>query len=138
MEGLDFPEALKLLAERAGVKLDNNFQSEVNKSQKNRLLEINAKAAYFFNHVLTEMSAAQMARDYLDKRGLKAPMIAEWQVGFVPEQWDLLTQYLIKKGIGIDDLVMAGLTIKKDPSSPSATPGKLISANISVRYYDRF
>ncbi|OGH95003.1 MAG: DNA primase [Candidatus Magasanikbacteria bacterium RIFOXYD2_FULL_41_14] len=138
MEGMDFPEALKLLAERAGVKLDNNFQSEVNKSQKNRLLEINAKAAYFFNHVLTEMSAAQMARDYLDKRGLKAPMIAEWQVGFVPEQWDLLTQYLIKKGIGIDDLVVAGLTIKKDPSSPSATPGKLISANISVRYYDRF
>jgi len=126
MEGMDFPEALKLLAERAGVKLDNNFQSEVNKSQKNRLLEINAKAAYFFNHVLTEMSAAQMARDYLDKRGLKAPMIAEWQVGFVPEQWDLLTQYLIKKGIGIDDLVVAGLTIKKD----GASAGK--------GYYDRF
>ncbi len=113
MEGLDFPEALKILADRAGVKIDT-FAGEVNKSQKNRILEINAKAAYFFHHFLLEMPAAQGARDYLQRRELKSETIAEWQVGFVPEQWDLLTQYLLKKGNSIDDLLASGLTIKKE------------------------
>ena len=115
MEGLDFPEALKILAERAGVKLERSFENEAAKSQKNRILDINAKAAYFFNHFLTEMPAAQTARDYLfKKRGLSAKIVEEWQIGFIPEQWDLLTQYLLKKGNGIDDLVASGLTIKNE------------------------
>src|SRR3989344_2353541 len=113
MEGLDFPEALKILADRAGVKIDT-FASEVNKSQKNRILEINAKAAYFFHHFLLEMPAATAARDYLKRRELKPETIEEWQVGFIPEQWDLLTQYLLKKGNSIDDLLASGLTTKKE------------------------
>ncbi len=125
MEGLDFVEALKLLAERAGVKIDN-YRSEIDKSQKNRILEINQKAAYFFHHVLLEMPASQSARDYLEKRGLKKETIEQWQVGFIPDQWDLLTQYFLKKGIGVDDLIAAGLTIKKE----NARPGQ--------GFYDRF
>ncbi|TSC74237.1 MAG: DNA primase [Parcubacteria group bacterium Gr01-1014_44] len=113
MEGLDFPEALKILADRAGVKLDT-FASEVNKSQKNRILEINAKAAYFFHQFLLEMPASRGARDYLQRRELKSETIEEWQVGFIPDQWDLLTQYLLKKGNSVDDLIASGLTIKKD------------------------
>lgn len=113
MEGIEFPEALKILAERAGVKLDT-VASEVNKSQKNRILEINNKAAYFFNQFLLEMPASSGARDYLKKRELKQETIEEWKVGFIPEQWDLLTKYLLKKGISIDDLLASGLTIKKD------------------------
>lgn len=126
MEGLDFPEALKLLADRAGVKLDNNFQSEVNKSQKNRILEVNAKAAYFYHRFLLDMPASKEAREYLERRKLKTETIADWQIGYIPDQWDLLTQYLLKKGIGIDDMVAAGLTIKKD------------GATVSKGYYDRF
>lgn len=121
MEGLDFPEALKILADRAGVKLDS-YASEVNQSQKNRIFEINAKAAYFFHHFLLEMPAAQGARDYLQRRELKPETIKDWQIGFIPEQWDLLTQYLLKKGCGVEDLLAAGLTIKKDGGG----------------YYDRF
>ena len=113
MEGMDFPEALKILADRAGVKIDT-FASEVNKSQKNRILEINNKAAYFFHHFLLEMPASGGARDYLKRRELKQETIEEWKVGFIPEQWDLLTQYLLKKGNSIDDLLASGLTIKKD------------------------
>ena len=113
MEGLEFAEALKILADRAGVKLDS-FASEVNKSQKNRILEINAKAAYFFHQFLLEMPASSGARDYLQRRELKSETIEEWKVGFIPEQWDLLTQYLLKKGNSVDDLIAAGLTIKKD------------------------
>lgn len=127
MEGIDFPEALKILAERAGVKMDT-YVSEINKSQKNRLLEINAKAAYFFHHFLLEMPTAHSAREYLDRRQLKKETIEEWQIGFIPEQWDLLTQYLLKKGFAIDDLIASGLTIKKDGANFQAGKG----------FYDRF
>ncbi|MBI2037676.1 MAG: DNA primase [Candidatus Magasanikbacteria bacterium] len=113
MEGLDFPEALKILANRAGVKLDS-YASEVNKSQKNRIIEINTKAAYFFQHFLSEMPVAQGARDYLQRRQLKSETMSDWQVGFIPDQWDLLTKYLLQKGNSIDDLIASGLTIKKD------------------------
>jgi DNA primase len=113
MEGLEFAEALKILADRAGVKLDT-FASDINKSQKNRILEINAKAAYFFHQFLLEMPASGGARDYLQRRELKLETIEEWKVGFIPDQWDLLTQYLLKKGNSVDDLLASGLTIKKD------------------------
>ena len=113
MEGLEFSEALKILADRAGVKLDS-YASEVNKSQKNRILEINAKAAYFFHQFLLDMPAAQGAREYLQRRQLKPETIEEWKVGFIPEQWDLLTKYLLYKGNSVDDLIASGLTIKKD------------------------
>lgn len=125
MEGLDFVEALKLLAERAGIKIDN-YRSEIDKSQKNRILEINQKAAYFFHHVLLEMPASKGAREYLENRGLKKETIDQWQIGFIPDQWDLLTQYFLKKGVGVDDLIAAGLTIKKD------------AARAGQGFYDRF
>ena len=115
MEGLDFMEALKLLADRAGVKIDLTANSEMVKSQKNRLAEVNAKAAYFFHNFLLEMPAAKAARDYLFvKRKMREQTVKDWQIGFIPDQWDLLTQYLLKKGFGIDDLIASGLVIKNE------------------------
>jgi DNA primase len=128
IEGMDFVESLKLLANKAGVQLTNTFEDKAASSQKNRIKEINAKAAAFYNHVLTKMDVSKLAREYLKNRGLKDDTIAEWQIGFVPDQWDLLTQYLLKKGHSIDDLVAAGLTIKKDNASAQSGKG----------FYDRF
>ncbi|MFA5175004.1 MAG: DNA primase [Patescibacteria group bacterium] len=128
IEGLDFPEALKLLADRAGVKLES-YRGEIDKSQKNRILEVNSKAAHFFHNFLLEMKTAQSARDYIfEKRKIKKEIVEEWQIGYAPDQWDLLTMYLLKKGCGIDDLVAAGITIKKDNADARTMKG----------YYDRF
>src|SRR3989339_1055353 len=128
IEGMDFPETLKFLADKAGVKLENNFQSEVQKSQKNRIMEINAKAAYFFHRFLLDIPGAKSAREYLERRRLKTETIEKWQVGYIPEQWDLLTRYLLKKGYGIEDLVASGLTIKRDGADAQTGRG----------FYDRF
>ncbi|MFA6485810.1 MAG: DNA primase [Candidatus Magasanikbacteria bacterium] len=125
IEGLDFPEALRHLAERAGVKLDT-YRSEIDKSQKNRIVEVNQAAAVFFHRFLTEIPSASGARAYLTNRQISSATIVEWQVGFIPDQWELLTQYLVKKGFAIDDLVASGLTIKKE----GAPAGK--------GFYDRF
>lgn len=128
MEGMEFKEALKYLADKAGVQLTHSFKADVNSSQKNRIKDINIEAARFFHNFLVKMPASKMALDYLHNRGLIDETVEEWQIGFVPEQWDLLTQYLIKKGFGIEDLVGAGLTIQKDGANASSGKG----------FYDRF
>jgi len=128
IEGMDFVEALKMLAQKAGIQLTNTFEDKEKSSQKQRIKDINAKAAAFYHHVLTKMDVSKDARAYLENRELKAETIEEWQIGFVPDQWDLLTQYLLKKGESIDDLVAAGLTIKKDGASRTSGKG----------FYDRF
>lgn len=127
MEGMEFKEALKHLANRAGVQL-TSYRSDVDSSQKNRLKDINIEAARFFHNFLLKMPAAKSAMDYLINRGLKNETIEEWQIGFIPEQWDLLTQYLLKKGFSIDDLVASGLTIKRDGADATSGRG----------FYDRF
>ncbi len=127
IEGLEFPEALRLLAQRAGVEVDT-YKSEVNLSQRNRIVEINTKAAEFFHHILMELPAAKAAREYLEKRGVTKESLVDWQVGFIPDQWDLLTKYFVKKGYTLDDLVASGLTIKRDGADPTSGRG----------YYDRF
>ncbi|OIO19443.1 MAG: DNA primase [Candidatus Magasanikbacteria bacterium CG1_02_32_51] len=128
IEGMEFREALKYLADKAGVQLTNTFKNEAESSLKNRLKNINYDASHFFYNFLLKMESAKDARDYLQKRGLTQDTIDNWQIGFVPEQWDLLTQYLLKKGHSIDDLVASGLTIKRD------------NANIATKqgFYDRF
>ncbi len=127
IEGLGFLEALKILAPRAGVTL-TEYHSEINQSQRNRLLEINVTAAYFFHHFLLEIPSSKDARAYLEKRGLQQETISNWQIGYIANQWDLLTRYLLKKGHHIDDLVAAGLTIKREGADSKTSRG----------CYDRF
>ena len=134
MEGLDFPEVLKILADRAGVKL-TNYKPDVNKNQKTRILEINSAAANFFHQILF-LPAAHTAHDYVfAKRALKPETVEDFKIGFIPDQWSLLTQYLLKKGFAIDDLIAAGLTIKKDQAL--APTGPVNSQNLRG-FYDRF
>ncbi len=128
IEGMEFKEALKYLANKAGVVLTNSFKQEIGGSQRNRLKDINTEAARFFYNFLIKMPSAKLAMDYLVKRGIKSETIDEWQIGFIPEQWDLLTRYLLKKGFAIDDLVASGLTIKRNNADPKTYRG----------FYDRF
>jgi DNA primase len=128
IEGLQFGEALKLLALRAGVQLATNPVYEGVRDQRSRIIDINALAAAFFHETLLQSPLSQEAREYLVRRALKSETIAEWQLGFVPDQWDLLTKFLLKKGCAIDDLIAAGLTIKRDDADASSGRG----------FYDRF
>lgn len=127
IEGVEFPEALKILATRAGVQLDT-FKSEINTSQRNRLLDIQAKATNFFHRILLDLPQGKPAREYLEKRGLTRAVIELWNIGYAPEQWDLLTKYLVGKGYTLDDLVASGLTIRREDADPKTGRG----------FYDRF
>ena len=128
IEGMEFKEALKYLADKAGVVLTKNFSGDNGGSQKNKIKEINHEATRFFHNFLLEMAISKPAIEYLSNRGLTLDTIETWQIGFVADQWDLLTQYLLKKGYSIDDLVASGLTIKRDVASAQSGKG----------FYDRF
>jgi len=127
IEGMEFIESLKHLAQKAGVVLEQK-KDDFNKSEKIRIKEINLEAARFYHNFLLKMESSKVAMEYLQKRGLKMETITLWQIGFISEQWDLLTRYLLKKGFSIDDLVKSGLTIKRENANARTMQG----------FYDRF
>lgn len=118
IEGLDFPEALRLLAQRAGVVLKREDPSI--SSERNRLYDLCEEAALVFQKNLSLTPAAQ---SYLKKRGVAENMIKEFRLGFAPQSWDFLLKALSQKGFRKEEVEKAGLAIKSEDHSS---------------YYDRF
>ncbi len=110
IEGIDFPEALRILAQRAGVKLEKFERQAV--SQKTKILDICYWSAEFYHKVLLESSLAEVARKYLKERGLNKKIIADFKIGFAPDKWDTLFKFLIKRGFKEADIEAAGLISK--------------------------
>ncbi len=112
MEGLDFRDALALLAERAGVKLPNYKPEEV--SERRRVLDALSLAARFYAALLESAREAAAAREYLAKRGVDTAMIQTFGLGFAPAEWDALTRALDKRGVAPADLEKAGLALRSE------------------------
>ena len=122
MEGIEFREALELLADRAGVKLDRARPSGET-SRRQRLLAINHLAGEFFSYLLEKHRYGEKARDYLKSRGIQKESWSRFGLGYAPQSWDSLGNYLQKKDYLITDIVASGLALAK-PSGRG--------------YYDRF
>lgn len=110
VEGMDFRQALELLARRAGVDL-SIYQSarsgEIAKKKK-RLLEAHALAANYYQQSLLQN---QHALEYVfKKRGLSKDIVRDFQIGYAPSTGDALVQFLTKKGFAKKELSDAGLT----------------------------
>ncbi len=112
MEGIEFPEALRLLAQRAGVKLV--VQDPKLTSQKNRLLDICELAVNFWHKTLLESQTAQKARDYLGKRQVSEQIIAEFKLGYALDSWDNLIKFLQSRGFSDQEIFLAGFSVKKE------------------------
>ncbi len=109
-ERTDFSEALKVLAERAGIKLKKNVFKTQQDERKNRIYEINHLSSQFYNFLLTKHKSGIQALEYVEKRGLTKAIIATFTLGFAPRQGNALIEYLIKKkGYSKDELVEAGV-----------------------------
>jgi DNA primase len=115
-EGIDFAQALRLLANKAGVPLiaPTTPVKQTENKEKERLFEINEAAAEYYHHVLLNTSKGEIARDYVAKRRLSAETINNFQIGFAPEAWDTLKQYLKGKGYGETELLAAGLLVQRE------------------------
>lgn len=108
-ENLDFAEALKILAEKAGVELKKISPQEY--KYIGLLYELNDLAKKFFINQLENNSEAL---NYLLDRGLKKETIYEFEIGVAPEKFDDLAVYLINLGYSPEDILRSGLVIKNE------------------------
>jgi len=126
IEGIEFPEALRILAKKAGVEL-NSYEPEA-QSEKNRLYEVCELSTKFFEKQLSDSQIGKLAFKYLtEERGLKPQTIKEWRLGYAPETWHGLQAFLKSAGYTEDEIFKSGMTVRKE------TPD-----NYDSRYYDRF
>jgi len=114
-ENLDFGEALRRLAQRAGVELVREGPGE--DDNRKRLRELLAAAAAHYHYLLKNHPAAQHAREYIAKRFLTPETIATFQLGYALNEWDALKSFLIGKGYSIHDIEAAGLAIQGERGS---------------------
>ncbi|MDE2312030.1 MAG: DNA primase [Patescibacteria group bacterium] len=114
-ENLEFREVLKVLAEKAGVKLLEYRPADPREqSEKDLLLRINDFAARFYHQFLLSDKRAEPAREYLKNRGLTAGTIAKWKIGFAPDDFHALETALHKKGAKPEDAVRAGVCARNE------------------------
>ena len=115
MERLSFPEAVEQLADRAHMTLpemEKDEDYERRRTQRERLLNANREAARFYHETLFT-PAGEAALAYLRRRGLSDGVIRKFGLGASPDSWSSLSDRLLEKGWKLDELVLAGLTVKK-------------------------
>ncbi len=123
-EGLDFGEALKTLAQRAGVALTRRVKEIDERTE--RLYQANEAAAIYHHHLLLNAGAAQGARQYIERRSLTKETVAEFQLGYSLDSWDVLKQYLLGKGFAEGELVASGLLIESERGGYDRFRGRLM------------
>ncbi|NLY75847.1 MAG: DNA primase [Firmicutes bacterium] len=121
IENLEFKDAAKRLAERAGVDWPEfTAGSEANR-RKEVYFKINHLAAALYSQYLLKTDAGNIARNYLTKRGIRSELWQKFQLGYAPPSWDTLTDTIRKKGL---------------PLQPAEELGLVVMG--SNGYYDRF
>ncbi len=115
-ERVDFKGALEILARKAGVDLDEARGARGRGDQRARLLELNAMAAQYFAYVLLQNAAGAAALRFLERRGLERSTVESFGVGFAPaaDRQDNLLRFLVKRGRTVDEVVTAGLALRRD------------------------
>ncbi|MFO7665727.1 MAG: DNA primase [Desulfobacterales bacterium] len=120
-EGYSFPEAVKYIAGKYGVHIPDGAITPEQKqktSEKENLLSVNKQAMIFFSKCLTESNAGKKALNYLLKRKISEETIRDFYIGYAPEGWNALLNYMTKKDKHSPLLLeKAGLIIKKNGSS---------------------
>ena len=107
-DGLTFPEALELLADRAGIAHRRSGGSQ-QQSNKKRLFDIAAWAESLFHHTLLDDPVAAPARDYLTQRAISQDTIEQFHLGFSPNDWSWLVRKAQHDAVDIKDLTAIGL-----------------------------
>ena len=91
-EGVEFREALEMLAERAGVPLSRSSSAGPSADQKRSVYEAVAWAEHQYHDFLLKAPEAEPARQYLEQRGISHAMVLQFRVGFSPNSWDWLVK----------------------------------------------
>lgn len=135
IEGLEFREALVLLAEKAGVELPKFRQGEVGqKDNKERLFALLELATKFYEKQLWDGAGKTKILDYLKGRGLTDESIRTFRLGYAPDGWRHQLEFFTSKGFTVEEMEQVGLAIRKSSETPQDTSHVVRSA----KHYDRF
>lgn len=112
IEGVEFPAALKLLADRAGVQLPD-YRPQV-ENRRQRLYDLLASAARFYHEILMNQNAGSRAKKYVQERGVTDTTMQEFTIGYAPHTWDTVLKWLKQKGYTDEEMVASGLVGAKE------------------------
>lgn len=113
-ENITFFEALKELAEKAGIRLKHTQFEDSAWKQKERLMAINTISAEFFEYMLHKTKFGEKALSYLKDRGINPQIAKKFQIGYAPNSWDSLMQFLKKKKYDAGEVFDTGLLVKSE------------------------
>ena len=114
VESMSYVEALKYLAEKYGVEIDEVDNYSPQNTEKESLFIITSKSNEFFIKNLESQDGQNFAKTYLDHRGFSSDMIKEFGIGYSSKDWNSLFNYLTENGYEEDLIEKAGLIIKKN------------------------
>ncbi len=113
-ENITFFEALRELADKVGVKLRNTQYEDSSWKKKERLTAINTLVADYFEYILHKSAYADKAQEYLKSRGVNMQLARKFQLGYAPNSWDSLFQFLKKKKYDPSEIFETGLLVKSE------------------------
>lgn len=112
IEGVEFGDALRILAQKAGVELKR--EDPKLRTERQRIYEICELATRFFQKQLEASKTGLEAKKYLLTRGITEESIKEWQIGYAPDAWQGLSDFLVSQGYRREEIGRAGLAIKNE------------------------
>lgn len=116
-EGMNFGEVLRHSAERAGVTLPSRAGQAADKEKNERLFKINELASDYYHQLLLTSQSAEKARSYIARRGISEKAINAFKLGYSPNSWDSLKQFLMERDFTEAELITAGLIIEAESAA---------------------
>lgn len=132
IENLDYLDAVKTLAQRAGLQMPQEGFDDSLSKRRRRILEMNREAARFYHSVLLSPEG-KVGYDYYIGRALSAATINHFGLGFAPNQWDALLRHMRAKGYQPAELVDAGLARKGQKGYYDNFRNRVMTPIIDVR-----
>lgn len=127
-ENMEFPEALRALAKKAGITLIETAFKSQEYSEKEKIFTINNQALKYYHYILTEHAIGKPALAYLlEKRKINKGIIDTFEIGFAPGAGSALSDYLVKKkGYSNKDLLLAGISFERNGGLSDFFRGRII------------
>lgn len=132
IENLDYLDAVKTLAQRAGLQMPQEGFDDSLSKRRRRILEMNREAARFYHSVLLSPEG-KVGHDYYIGRALSAATINHFGLGFAPNRWDALLKHMRAKGYQPAELVDAGLARKGQKGYYDSFRNRIMIPIIDVR-----